>query len=371
MASVRPKVLLAFSPTVRQGYVDEADLTRLERFVDWHYFPCEGGGRTYGSNDSPEAAAALRAQLGDYDALVVCHGAPTLTGDRRDAAPTLRIVGELEGDRFASRIDLAAAWARAIRTVDVTNGSSYPVAEWALGLILLSLRNAGDNFRRIMAGDTKRVREEKMALGGRLTGKRVGLIGGGHMARRLIKLLRPFETEIWVHDPYLPREMAEALGFVQTSLDNVLSRCDIVVCLVPLTPATKGMLSTREFALLKPGSIFVNVSRGAVVDSHALINRLKVGDIIAGLDVFDPEPIPPESEIIQLRNVFLSPHIGWVTGDPIRPFFALMVDELDRFFQGHETWYDLTPGTKANRLGSQPPGNQLSGKAVKPLVSEQ
>jgi phosphoglycerate dehydrogenase-like enzyme len=354
MASVRPKVLLAFSPAVRKGYVDESDLARLERFADWDYFPCEGGS-IYESNDKPETTAALRAQLGDYDALVICHGAPPLTADVLDAAPKLRIIGELEGDRFASRIDLDAAWARTIRTVDVTNGSSYPVAEWALGLILLSLRNGGGNFRRIIAGDTKGVRQEKMALGGRLTGKRVGLIGGGHMGRRLIKLLRPFETEIWVHDPYLPREMAEALGFVQTSLDNVLSQCDIVVCLVPLTPGTRGMLSTREFALLRPGSIFVNVSRGAVVDSQALIERLKAGDIIAGLDVFDPEPIPPDSEILHLPNVFLSPHVGWATGDPIRPFFALMVDELERFFQGHETWFDLTPNSQANRSGSQPP----------------
>lgn len=354
MASVRPRVLLAFSPAVRQGYVDLRDLTRLEGFADWDYFPCEGGG-IYSTNDDPVAAAQLQARLGDVDALVVCHGAPPLTAAVLAAAPKLRIIGELEGDRFAGRLDLDAAWARGIRTVDVTNGSSYPVAEWALGLILVSLRNGGEYFRRILAGEARSIRYDGIKMGGRLGGKRVGLIGGGHMARRLIKLLRPFETEIWVHDPYLPREMAEALGFVQTSLENVLARCDVVVCLVPLTPATQGMLSTREFGLLRPGTVFVNVSRGAVVDSQALIARLKQGDIIAGLDVFDPEPIPPDSEILHLPNVFLSPHVGWVTGDPIRPFFALMVDELDRFFQGHETWFDLTPTTKANRTGTGAP----------------
>lgn len=351
MASVRPKVLLAFSPAVRQGYVDDADLARLECFADWDYFPCEGGS-IYSTNPDPTTAAALKAQLGAYDGLVVCHGAPTITAELLDAAPTLRIIGELEGDRFASRLDLEAAWDRGIRTVDVTNGSSYPVAEWALGLILVSLRNGGEFFRRILAGDAKGIRFDKLKVAGRLTGKRVGLIGGGHMGRRLIKLLRPFETEIWVHDPYLPRELAEALGFIQTSLDNVLSQCDVVVCLVPLTPATQGMLSTREFSLLKPGAIFVNVSRGPVVDSAALIARLKQGDIVAGLDVFDPEPIPAGHEILDLPNVFLSPHVGWATGDPIRPFFSLMVDELERFFQGHETWYDLTPHSKANRTGT-------------------
>lgn len=351
MESVRPKILLAFSPRVYEGYVDPTEIARLEQFADWEHFPCEGGG-IYDSNTDPAAAAALREKLPGFDGIVLCHGAPTLTEEVLSNAPDLRIIAEMEGDRFASRIDLDAAWARNIRTVDVTNGSSYPVAEWALGLILVSLRNGGDFFRRILAGKAKEIRYDKVKVGGQLTGKRVGLIGGGHMARRLIKLLRPFETEIWVHDPYLPRELAEALGFIQTSLDNVLSKCDVVVCLVPLTPATKGMLGEREFGLLKPGAVFVNVSRGAVADSQALINRLKQGDIVAGLDVFDPEPIPADSEILHLPNVFLSPHIGWATGDPIRPFFPLVVDELKRFFDGHEPWYELTPRTRANRTGA-------------------
>ncbi len=161
-------------------------------------------------------------------ALIVCHGAPTINETILDAAPRLKFIGELEGDRFASRIDLEAAWARDIRAVDTTNGSSYPVAEWALALILVALRNAGAQFRRIIAGQTKVDPEALHQARGMLAGKRVGLIGGGHMGRRLIKLLRPFEGEIWVHDPYLPREMAEALGFLQTSLDNVHDalRCD-------------------------------------------------------------------------------------------------------------------------------------------------
>lgn len=350
MNSHRPQILLAFGQRVRDGYVDPADLARLETFADWEWFPCEGGG-VYATNDDPETAARLAAQIGGYDGLVVCHGAPTISTAILEAAPRLRIVGELEGDRFANRIDLDAAWARGVRTVDVTNGSSYPVSEWILGLILLSMRNAGAHFRRIIAGNTTRDPVERAKMPGRLAGKRVGLIGCGHMGRRLIALLRPFQTEIWVHDPYLSHEMAEALGFTRTSLDNVLSRCDVVVSLVPLTPATRGMLGERELNLLRPGSVFVNASRGAVVDSAALIARLQRGDIIAGLDVFDPEPIPPDSEILGLTNVFLSPYVGAHTGDAYRPFFALMVDELSRFFQGHETYFDLTPRSKANRTG--------------------
>jgi phosphoglycerate dehydrogenase-like enzyme len=350
MTPSRPKLLLACSQQVYNGYVDPTDVDRLQTFADFEWMRCDGG-RSFGPNEDAALAAQLRARVGDVDGLLICHGSPAIDADILDAAPNLKIIGELEGDRFANRIDLDAAWARGIRTVDVTNGSSYPVSEWALGLILVAMRNAGAHFRRIISGNTSRDLVERDKAPGRLTGKRVGLIGCGHMGRRLIKLLRPFEVEIWVHDPYLPREMAEALGFLQTSLTNIFSQCDVIVCLVPLTPGTQGMLGAKEFDLMRPRSVFVNVSRGAVVDSAALVARLKQGDIFAGLDVFDPEPFPADSEIIHLPNVFLSPHIGYYTGDPYRPFFELMVDEMDRFFHGHETHFDLTPRSKANRKG--------------------
>ncbi|MEZ4734597.1 MAG: hydroxyacid dehydrogenase [Caldilineaceae bacterium] len=351
MTLSRPQLLIACNENVRNSYLPPAELQRLETFADWAWFPCEGGG-IYSTNQNPEAAAQLRDRLHNVDGLIVCHGSPTLTAEVLAGAPKLQIIGELEGDRFASRLDLEAAWARGIRTVDTTNASSYPVAEWALGLILVSMRNAGAQFRRIIAGGEGWHREDLNQSPGLLTGKRVGLIGGGHMGRRLIKFLRPFETEIWVHDPYLPRELAEAVGFVQTSLDNVLSQCDVIVCLAPLTPRTRGMIGARELGLIRPRAVLVSVSRGPIIDSAALVARAKQGDIFVGLDVFDPEPIPAGHEITHLPNVFLSPHIGWYAGDRYPHFFKLMVDEFDRFFQGHETWFDLTPRSQANRTGA-------------------
>ena len=353
MPENRPRVLLACNDDIRFNHVAPQDLRRLETFADWDWFPCEGGG-IYDTNTDPQAALDFSNTLPGHDALVVCLGAPTVTADMLDAAPTLKIIGELEGDRFASRIDLDAAWARGIRTVDTTNASSYPVSEWALAMILVCLKNGGGHFRRMIAGQTPADRSVMEGLPGVLWGRRVGLIGCGHMGRRLMKFLRAFETEIWVHDPYLPQELPEALGFLQTSLENVLS-CDVVVCLAPHTPGTEGMLGKEELARLRPGSVFVSVSRGKVTDSAALIERLKQGDIVAGLDVFDPEPVPPDSEILQLPNVFLSPHIG-AYGGPTghHGFFSLMVDELERFFNGHATQFDLTPRVQANRTGADP-----------------
>lgn len=349
MSNNRPQVLIACSERVRNGYMPPKELARLEEFADWTWFHSEGGG-IYDTSTDPETTAQLAKEMAGVDALVVCHGAPSVGAEVLDAAPRLRFVGELEGDRFAARLDLESMWSRGISTIDTTNGSTYPVAEWALGLTLISMRNAGALFRRIIERNTQD-RSLIQPMAGMLTGKRVGLIGGGHMGRRLMKLLRPFDVELWVHDPYLPQELPEALGFLQTSLDNVLSKCNAIICVAPLTPKTQGMIGQRELDLIPSGSVFVNVSRGPIVDSAALIERLKRNDIAAGLDVFDPEPIPEDSEIIGLPNVFLTPHFSGRTGEEYPHFFGFMVDELERFFSGHETWFNLTPRSKANREG--------------------
>jgi phosphoglycerate dehydrogenase-like enzyme len=354
MGAALPKVLIAANADVREKYLDAAQMERLERLVDVELFACEIGG-IYNVQQDPEVSRQLQERLGEVAGLIISSGAPTIDAATMDNAPNLRIIGELEGDRFAGRIDVEAAWERGIRTVDTTNGSSYPVAEWALALIIISLRNAGQHFRRLISGSMESygVRTDIGYLNGQLTGKRVGLIGCGHIGRRLIKMLRPFETEIWVHDPYLSADMADAVGFLKTSLDNVLTRCDVIVALVPQTPATDRMLGRREFDLIPDGRVFVNVSRGSVVDSDALVARLKRGGLVAGIDVFDPEPVG-DHEITQLENVFISPHIAGVLASSYTEMFRLMIDELERFFNGHETLFDLTPRTLDNRRGNQP-----------------
>ena len=107
---------------------------------------------------------------------------------------------------------------------------------------------------------------------------------------------------------------------------------------------------------MRQGGVFVNVSRGAIVHSDALIAALREERIVACLDVFDPEPIPFDSPIRDLRNVFLSPHSAAATQSAQQRNTSIMVDELERFFGGHDTRYDLLPRTIANRTGQEPPG---------------
>lgn len=354
-----PVVGLASTAAVRESYIDDRDLARLKQFAAfrWEQFDEESNW-----DDAPQTSQDVLHRFSDFvhglDALIVCHGSPRVTGEILEAAPKLSLIGELEGDRFAQRIDVEAAHQRGIRAVDTTHGSSYPVSEWALALMLIGLRNAGAHFRKLIANEEWGTPEQRgaapeFAINEELTGKTVGLIGGGYIARRLIEFLEPFNTKVLVHDPYISTEVAYAYNFTLTSLENVLSLPDVVVCLTPLTPGTRGMLGSKQFELLRPGSVFVNVSRGAVVQTEAMIQRLERGDIVACLDVFDPEPIPVDSPVRKMPNVFLSPHIAGTTQRSRTRFFEEMVSELERHFFGHQTLFDITQATLANRRGKQ------------------
>jgi len=295
---------------------------------------------------NPAAVDSLIAYAANIDALLVCHGSPRLTGDIFNRLPNLKFIAEVEGDRFSQRIDLPAAAARGVTVVDTTNGSSYPVAEWALAMAMIGLRNAGALFRRLIAGEVLfKQWSDRMAdpgFNGELTGRKVGLIGCGYIGRRLLELLAPFHCDIYAYDPYAPRVLADIYDITLTSLDEVMQQ-DVVICLVPLTPETQKMIKARELDRLRPGAVFVNVSRGAVVDQDALVKRLARGDVVASLDVFDPDPLSADSSLRQMTNVFLTPHIAGVTAPCGPRFLTLAADEIARHFAGHRTRHDLVP----------------------------
>jgi len=221
--SDRPRVLVCANTNAHDRYIVEPDVSRLRAFADLDWLPSEGrqrpgatGWEWGGPSSDPADRERMRARIADADALIVCHGSPYVDDEILAAAPKLRIIGELEGDRFANRIDVGAATARGIRVTDTTHGSSLPVAEWALGLVLVGLRNAGAHFRRLTAGEYYRPGDDLANDPGwrmsELTGRRVGLLGLGHIGRRLIELLGPFRCDISVHDPYVAKEVALAVG---------------------------------------------------------------------------------------------------------------------------------------------------------------
>jgi phosphoglycerate dehydrogenase-like enzyme len=349
MTAARARVGISCTGAARQRYFASRSLDRLEAIANVSWLEFAGPSRTSGPPpDDTSSVARLAEFVGDLDVLVVSYGSPRVSEAVMEGAPRLMMIGDTHGDRFADRVDVAAASRRGITVVDTTNGSSAPVAEWALGLVLIGLRNAGAMFRRLVAGellwpDREVFLRDPGYLNGELTGKTVGLIGAGNVGQRFIKLLAPFEVTVLACDPGAPTALATMADIELTSLDNVMGATDVVVCTVPLTNRTRGMIGAPQLEALRPGAVFVNVSRGAVVDTGALIERLRLGDIVACLDVVEPEPLAVGSPLRAMPNVFLSPHIAGVTAASEPRFFDLMVDEINRALAGYRPHYPLVP----------------------------
>ena len=356
MNQIKPKIGLASNKNVKENYLTKDNLNKINKKFDfrWGQFDEESSW-----DEPPNTNQKVKKKFAnfckDLDGLIVCHGSPLVDEEVLKVAKNLKFIGELEGDRFSQRIDLEASFKKNINVVDTTHGSSYPVAEWALALSIVGLKNGGYHFRKMINGeisfpDNDRTNDPGFIMG-ELWERKVGLIGCGHIGRRLLSFLKPFNTENYVYDPYLNRDIADIYQFTQTSLEYIMSNMEVIICLAPLTPKTEGMIGEKELNLIQPGSILVNVSRGAIIKTDALIKRLNKKDIIASLDVFDPEPVPVDSPIRKMENVFLSPHVAGVTKKCQPRFFSIMIEELERFFSGHKTKYNLSDFTISNRKG--------------------
>ena len=356
----RPRVVFAFNGQMWDDVSTPDNLARLGTLFDYETAISDvPSGWTEPPKRAPEVTERLVGLARGASAIVVSHGSPLVDGELLARVPGVRFVGELEGDRFASRIDVEACVERGVRVVDTNNFCSPPVAEWALAMMLMGLRNYGFLFRRaVHEHRLDRPADWIDNVGYRnaeLTGKTVGLIGFGHIGRHLMKLMAPFETKVYAYDPYVPPELGEVFGVTFTSLDQVMSRSDVVVCLVPLTPRTEGMVGSEQVDLMKDGAVFVNVARGKVVDNAALIRRARLGELIVCLDVNDPEPLHSDSPLFDIPTVILSPHIAGVVAAGRPRTLSLMIDELERHFAGHEPWFSILPRTLANRYGRPVP----------------
>jgi phosphoglycerate dehydrogenase-like enzyme len=331
---MRPKILLQLGSFIYDRCITSESWERFERLAE----PV-GRGRT-APYEEDKLLEALRSITG-----IMSFGGllPYLSREILKEADSLKIIG-VWGDRFGKELDLGAAHELGIKVVDVDNITcAQPVAEWVLGLILACLRNAGEIYRRMTTGTEEWLNTlNDDFVNGELTERSVGLIGCGHVGKRFIELLVPFRVNLKVYDPYLRQETVEKLKIQRGELDEVIQHSEILVVQVPHTPTTEGMIGRRELNLIRKGAILINCSRGKVVDSDALIEKLEKKEIIAGLDVFDPEPLPKDSPLRTIPNAILSPHIGWCAQNAFPRCFDMMLDEFERFFQGIPLEYELT-----------------------------
>ncbi len=200
-------------------------------------------------------------------------------------------------------------------------------AELALTLILSSLRGVPDFVRAQGRHEwTPRWRPA-------LADKRVLLVGYGAIGAAIERRLLPFETEI-TRVARTAREGVHAIA----ELPSLLPDADVVVLVVPLTDETRGLVDAGFLAAMKDGALLVNVARGAVVDTSALVEALDAGRIHAALDVTDPEPLPEDDALWEAPGLLISPHVGGASSAMWPRAHRLVRDQLHRYAAGEPLW---------------------------------
>lgn len=166
-----------------------------------------------------------------------------------------------------------------------------------------------------------------------LKGKRIGLVGFGHIGQAMAKVALAFGMKVVVcphkMDTKLPKEYEKA------KLNDVFSTCDIVSLHCPLTPETKEMVNSFRLSLMKQGAILINTGRGGLIDEKALERALLSGKLLgAGLDVLSSEPPSPGNPLLKLKNCFITPHIAWATHEARERLMAQVVENLKAWMNG-------------------------------------
>jgi phosphoglycerate dehydrogenase-like enzyme len=232
-------------------------------------------------------------------------------------------------------IDLAAARRAGVPIANNGGSNAVSVAEHTVMLILAVLKRLVWCHTNVCAGQWRVGRFDEHRLH-ELEGKTVGIVGLGRIGKKVARRIRAFDARVQYYDVVrLTEDEEDALGVRFALFDELLRTSDVVTAHVPLTDATRGLFSTREFARMKPGAVFVNTCRGTVVDEPALEKALTAGHLGgAGLDVLAEEPPAPTHALFALPNVILTPHMAGPTWENWPRAFRNAFDNIQRVAGG-------------------------------------
>ena len=272
--------------------------------------------------------------IADFDGLVTGWGSPPISKTALQRAKHLKIVahsaGSVKGFFTQDLIDRYLI-PRDICVVSANGAIALNVAEHTVAaMIMMSRRwmHHALNVRERGLWNDRSIPQSSQGLRGAM----VGLISAGTVAREVIGLLQPFNVLILVYDPYLSDWDAGRLGIEKTALDEVFKQADFVSLHVPKLPETYHMIGADQLRLLKDDTVFINTSRGSVLDHDALYQEAKSGRFQVQLDVTDPEPLPPEHPLRKLPNVVITPHTSGTGAYGYSEIGNTVVHALEQYF---------------------------------------
>jgi phosphoglycerate dehydrogenase-like enzyme len=288
---------------------------------------------------SPREALQRPDLLQQMDILLSGWGGPVLDKNFLELAPKLKAL--MYGAGSVRHMLSPEFWDRKIVVTTANAANAIPVAEFSLAHILLGLKRAW--LQSVEMKRTRAFPETKIPLAG-CYGSTVGLISLSTIGRLVLERLVTFDVKVIAYDPTATPAQAAALNVKLVSLAELFTRSDVVSLHAPLLPETTGLITGSLLAGMKPGAVFINTARGAIVRETEMIEVLSVRpDLTAILDVTCPEPPETTSKLFDLPNVVLTPHIAGSVERECRRMGQWAADELRRYLAGEPLKTPVTP----------------------------
>ncbi|MEU7023137.1 hydroxyacid dehydrogenase [Streptomyces sp. NPDC046203] len=316
----RPSLLLAMGPGIAERLFTGAHRDRLAALTrtDPHLV----------AHDLAAPGPRVADALAEAEILFTCWGATPLTAEVLARAPRLTSVVHAAGSVKHHVTD--ACWERGITVASAAAANALPVAEYTLAAILFAGKRVLRSARQYAELRTEQPWADESAAWGNYR-RTVGIVGASRIGRRVLDLLRPFDLEVLLYDPYLT---APPPGVELVGLDELCARSSIVSVHAPRLPTTYRMIGAAQLAAMPDGATLVNTSRGSLVDEDALLPHLVSGRLHAVLDVTDPELPAPDSPLYTLPNVLLTPHVAGSLGNELHRMADHALEEVARYGRG-------------------------------------
>ncbi len=277
-------------------------------------------------------SATLKEAVG-----IIAYGHPTVDAALMDRMPNLKVVSN--HGVGVDHIDVAAAEARNIPIGNTPGCLDASTADMTIALLMAAARNIviGDHHAR--SPDFIHY-DPSILIGHEVTGSTLGIIGMGRIGKEVARRANGFAMKVLYHNRNRDLEAEQELGVTYVPFDELLKASDFVTLNCPLTEETTGLISTAQFELMQPSAILVNMARGPVIDTDALVEALRSNKIaVAALDVTDPEPLPRDHPLLQMDNVVIAPHLGSASDRTRRRMMEMSIENLVAALAGNELPY--------------------------------
>lgn len=257
------------------------------------------------------------------------------------------VIENLEKCKIISRygvgfdnVDVAACTKKGIYLANVPDYCAEEVSDQALALLMACARKVARRDAQVRAGQWNIGKADPIY---RIAGKTMTFLGFGMIARTLFRKIQGFNfSRVLVYDPFLDAETIKSLGAEKVEWEEAFREADFISCHMPLNDKTRGIIDAKAFDLMKPTAIFVNTSRGPVVDEKALIEALQKGKInSAGLDVHTKEPMDLDNPLLKLENCVLTDHVGWYSEEAMSELKRKTAENVRDVLMGGKPKYPI------------------------------